>query len=166
MPDKPKTYLIPEDAGIEMIQMVLRQGMPHGMALGLEVVAVARNTATLALPYREEFVGDPETGVLHGGVVTTLIDSVCGMALFASLEKLQAIATLDLRIDYLKPAAAHKRLLATAECYKMTRTIAFLRARAYHEEAPDDLIASAAGAFMVGSSEAKPFPPPDAGAKP
>lgn len=142
----------------KVVESIVQKGIPHCGALGIKVVKIGRDATTLALPYNPDLVGDPVSGVLHGGVVTTLIDTVCGMAVFAALQRLQAIATLDLRIDYLKPAQALKELHATAECYKLTRNIAFARARAYHPDAPDDLVASCVGAFMIGSSEKPPLP--------
>lgn len=141
----------------KLIESFVQKGIPHCGALGLKVIAVGRDV-TMALPWRADLVGDPSTGVLHGGVVTSLIDSVCGMAVFAAMQQLKPIATLDLRIDYLKPAAAEKELYATAECYKLTRHIAFTRARAYHPEAPGDWVASCVGAFMIGSSDKLPLP--------
>ena len=97
-------------------------------ALGLEVVDYAPGRATLRCDYRPELVGDPLTGVVHGGVVTTILDSVCGLACFLGLDEPQAIATLDLRIDYLRPATPARDVLARAECYRATRHIAFVRA--------------------------------------
>lgn len=140
-----------------MVEQMVQRGIPFCGALGVRVVEVKRSHVTMALPYKADLVGDPVSGVLHGGAVTALIDTVCGMAVFTALQKLIAIATLDLRIDYLKPAVAEKELCATAECYKMTRSIAFVRARAYHAETPDDLIASCVGTFMIGSSDKMPM---------
>lgn len=142
----------------KMVEALILQGIPHCAALGVKVIAVKHAEVTLSLPYNPDLVGDPVSGILHGGVVTTLIDSVAGMAVYAALMKLQAIATLDLRIDYLKPALAQKDLYATAECYKVTRSIAFVRGRAYHPETPDDWVANCVATFMIGSSDKSPLP--------
>lgn len=149
-----------DPAGVDpkIVESIVQKGIPHCGAIGIKVVKISREATTLALPYNPDLVGNPLNGVLHGGAVTTLIDTVCGMAVFAALQRLQAIATLDLRIDYLKPASAHKELHATAECYKLTSNIAFTRARAYHPDTPDDLVANCVGAFMIGSSEKPPLP--------
>src|SRR3546814_14198296 len=99
----------------KLIESFIQKGIPHCGALGLKVVSVGRDV-TMALPWRADLVGDPLSGVLHGGAVTSLIDSVCGMAVFAALQRLKPIATLDLRIDYLKPATAQKEQTGSASC--------------------------------------------------
>ncbi len=94
-------------------------------------------------------MGNPEHRILHGGCITTLIDSAFGYALFAWGDgQLPDIATLDLRIDYLKPAKPDLDVVATAEVYRVTNSIAFLRAEACQTEG--DPIANAVATFMMG----------------
>jgi uncharacterized protein (TIGR00369 family) len=121
--------------------------IPHVAELGIELVHSARGMAIMKLPYRRSLVGNPETGVIHGGAVTTLIDTVCGLATITAPDEPSRIATLDLRIDYLRPATPERDLFARAEVYKLTRNIAFLRAEAYEDD-PRDLVAAANGTFM------------------
>ena len=125
-------------------------GVPHNRALGIEIVEMARAEAVFRLPYDPKLVGNPDSGVLHGGVVTALLDGASGAAVFAALGDLVPIATLDLRIDYLRPAEAGRAVMARATCYKMTRNVAFTRAVAYHED-PADPIAHSVGTFMVST---------------
>lgn len=122
--------------------------VPHNALLGLEVVSAAPGTAVLRLPYREELIGNPETRVLHGGAVTALLDATCGMAVFLRLERFVRIATLDLRIDYLRPALPDAELRARADCYHLTSSVAFVRAAAFQEPG-DRQVASAVGTFMI-----------------
>jgi uncharacterized protein (TIGR00369 family) len=114
----------------------------------------------MRLPYHPQLVGNPETGVLHGGAITALIDACCGAAVFMALAKPAFIATLDLRIDYLAPATPGRDVYADIECYKLTRNIAFVRGCGYHDRA-DDPIAAAAGSFMLRTSRRRrPSAPP------
>ncbi|WP_439815764.1 PaaI family thioesterase [Zavarzinia sp. CC-PAN008] len=129
--------------------------VPYGAALGMKLVEVTSARATLSLPWREDLVGDPASGVLHGGVITALMDSACGIAVFAALTEMTAIATLDLRIDYLKPARPHATVYAACHCYKVTSTIAFIRGIA-HQGDLDDPIAHCAATFMLGANRAGP----------
>jgi len=103
------------------------------------------------MEYAKRLVGNLDSGVLHGGVMTTLLDSVSGMAVFSVIEDGASAATLDLRIDYLKPATPEKVIPAEAEVHKLSRSVAFVRANAFHEGAPDKPIVHGFGSFMVGS---------------
>lgn len=124
--------------------------VPHNKALGMKIVEMGNGEAIFELPYDEKLVGNPDTGTLHGGVITALLDGASGAAVFAALTELVPIATLDLRIDYLRPAEARRAVTARATCYKMTRNVAFTRAVAFHDD-PDDPIAHSVGTFMVST---------------
>jgi uncharacterized protein (TIGR00369 family) len=124
--------------------------IPHSKALGLKIIAVRRGFGSMQLEWREEFVGNPETGVLAGGPLTALMDSCCGMSVATMLKEPAPFATLDLRIDYVRPAEPGRAVIAEAECYRITRSVAFTRAFAHHGDAKDP-IAAAAGTFMLGT---------------
>src|SRR5262245_50798202 len=76
--------------------------IPHNKALGMKALELRRAEALFLLPYDAKLVGNPDTGVLHGGAITAFIDACCGAAVFAALSDWAPIATLDLRIDYLR----------------------------------------------------------------
>jgi len=137
-----------ENGKTDVMLEVFGQPVAHIRELGIEVEERLPRGVVMRLPYREELVGNPDTGVLHGGAVTTLVDSASGFAAMASLPELGPVATLDLRIDYLRPAAAGEDLLVRAVCYRLTRRIAFVRAEAY-QQSPDDPVAAAMGTFMI-----------------
>ncbi len=86
--------------------------------------------------------------MIHGGVLTSFLDNLSGMAASSSLEKARFVSTLDLRIDYMRPAEPHREILGEAECYHITRNVCFTHAWAYHESR-DKVIAAAAGAFAI-----------------
>lgn len=124
---------------------------PQAAALGITLVSVETGLATMKVTYRSDLVGDPETGVLAGGVITTLLDHVCGLVAGSTSQQMErGTATLDLRIDYMRPAIPGRDVLATAHCTKMTRSIGFIRATAFEDD-PADPIATAQGAFAIGT---------------
>lgn len=122
----------------------------YARELGAELKAVDRGRARLELAYKDAFVGDPDTGVIAGGIVTALLDSACGYAVWSALPEFRSIATLDLRIDYMRPARPREVLQAEAECYKLGRSVAFVRALAFESD-PADPVAAAQGAFILDS---------------
>jgi uncharacterized protein (TIGR00369 family) len=122
--------------------------VPQAIALGLRFVSVSPARGSLEVPWREDLVGDPDTGVIAGGVVTSLLDHTCGLACAAAAgTEPFSTATLDLRIDYMRPAAPRAGVVAEAHCYKITRTVAFVRAEAWDADR-SDLIATAQAAFV------------------
>ena len=129
---------------IAFFQQWFSDTIPHSKALGLKIIAVRRGFGSMQLDWREELVGNPETGVLAGGPLTALMDSCCGMSVATMLTEPKPFATLDLRIDYVRPATPGKAVIAEAECYRVTRAFA------HHGDAKDP-IAAAAGTFMLGT---------------
>src|SRR3954451_9211058 len=123
----------------------------YGQISGLQLDRFAPKEAWSSLPYRPVFIGDIRTGVLHGGVVTAMLDESCGMAVQLALDGNGAIATLDLRIDYQKPATPGLDIRAHAVCTRVTRSIAFVRATAY-QDSEDDPVATATACFMIGAN--------------
>ncbi|MBI1197618.1 MAG: PaaI family thioesterase [Phenylobacterium sp.] len=124
--------------------------VPHAAALGLTLVESGKGKGTMRVEWREDLVGDPESGVIASGVVTALIDHTCGLAINAAFDVPQPIATLDLRIDYLRPAAPRAGLVCEAHGYKITRSVGFVRAQAWDVDAGDP-VATAQAAFMITS---------------
>ncbi len=145
-----KPPLTTPDERVALFQQLFSDAIPHNKALGIRIVAIARGLASMQLDWREELVGNPETGVLAGGPLTAMLDGCCGMAVATMLAKPEPFATLDLRIDYAKPAMPGKPVIAEAECYRITRSVAFTRAFA-HQGDPRNPVAAAAGTFMLGT---------------
>jgi uncharacterized protein (TIGR00369 family) len=137
----------------DKVRMMGSHAQGQFKALNLKIEDVTKGRVLARLPWQEELVGDPEHRILHGGCITTLIDSACGYALFAWEDRLPDIATLDLRIDYLKPARPDLDVMALAEVYRVTNSIAFLRAEAYQTKG--DPISNAVATFMMGANRAR-----------
>lgn len=121
---------------------------PHTHALGFQLESVENMHVRLRAPYKPEFVGDPLTGVLSGGLVSTLLDHVGGMSVWLALEQFQSIATLDMRVDYMRAATPGRDLIAEAHCYRLNRTMAFVRAWAFEDD-PSDPVAASQAAYIL-----------------
>ena len=105
----------------------------------------------MSLDFDDRLVGNPQTRVVHSGVITALLDTLCGLVVMTKLPEGTPLATLDLRIDYLRPATPGKSIHATAECYKVTANVAFVRGAAFNA-GPEDTIAHCTGTFMLGGA--------------
>jgi uncharacterized protein (TIGR00369 family) len=128
------------------------EAIPHSRALGMRLTNLDDGVAVIDMPYDERLVGDPESGVIHGGAVSALMDTCCGAAVMSHPDNPGGTATIDLRIDYMRAAKPGDRITARAECYHVTRTVAFVRATASDSDDTNP-VATASGAFTV---EGKP----------
>jgi len=129
----------------------LIQLSPHNRFLGLHLASVDGETITTKMEYRTELVGNPDSGVLHGGAITAMLDTTCGGAVYLKLGALTRIATLDLRVDYFKPSTPELTLYSSCHCTKLTQHVAFVEGVAYHlaEDGTRNEVARARGTFML-----------------
>ncbi len=142
------------DSFLTTILPQLASGAAHTHALGFAFEGLHDDASPrIRVPYRPEWVGDPDTGVLAGGLVTTLLDHVGGLAVWVAMDAFRPIATLDLRVDYMRAAQPGRDLLAQARCFRLTPTIAFVRGWAFEND-PSDPVAAAQAAYVVNQRSA------------
>ncbi len=103
------------------------QGIPYAAASGMQPAVIDQGKASLLLPARDTWTGDAERGLIHPGCLSVLADTACGLAVGTAMETMEPFATLDLRMDYLRPALANQNLLCTAHCHRLSRSVAFVR---------------------------------------
>ena len=123
--------------------------LPHSISLGMKIDFIGDGEVGMSMPYDKKLIGDPKTEVIHGGAVFSLLDSCWGAAAMSHPDQKGPTATIDLRIDYMRPATPKQKIKAVATCYNLTKNVAFVRAVALdeNEEKP---VATAAGAFVTG----------------
>jgi uncharacterized protein (TIGR00369 family) len=120
----------------------------HGGRLGLVYHDHGDDWAELALPYHADLIGDEASGVIASGPILALMDMATSIGVWLKLDAFKSHATLDLRIDYLRPARPGHTVIGRGECYRITRSIAFVRGQA-HDGDPNDPLAHVAGTFMA-----------------
>lgn len=146
-----------------MLPLALRQtivkrflmSLEHVQFLGIELHTLDETWVTLEVKHFKHHVGNPATGVVHGGVLTTLLDTACGVSVISSLPEIEICPTLDLRVDYVKAAEPELTIFADACSYRISRNIVFTRAFAYQTDRKDP-VAHAVAAFMRISPDAVP----------
>lgn len=119
----------------------------HGGRIGIVYHAQGDDWVELSLPYREDMIGDPDSGVLASGPIVALMDMATSLAIWIKRGRFVPQATLDLRVDYLRGATPGRTVIGRGECYALKRSISFVRGIA-HDGDPDDPIAHVAGTFM------------------
>ncbi len=134
----------------EQLARRFREVVPYSNACEMQITGAGRGHIEMQLPYRDEWLGDPERGVIHTGIITSLVDSASGAAVLSSFPAYEPVATIDLRMDYLRPALRDLTVICRAECYRLTRSIAFTRASVWQID-PDRPVALSQGVFMRSS---------------
>ena len=137
----------PDEGARARIARQFIEAIPHARALGMTLREIGAGRAVIAMPFDERLVGDRATGVIHGGAVSALMDTCGGAAVMAHDSAPVATATMDLRIDYMRAAIPGRELVAEAECYHVTRRVAFVRATA--RDGGEGPVACATGAFTI-----------------
>ena len=122
----------------------------HGGALGIDYRGHGEDWAELSLPYRPELVGMPESGIIASGPIISLMDMATSLSIWIKLGHFRPQATLDLRVDYLRPATPGMTIIGRGTCIAVTRSVAFVRGTA-HDGDENDPVASVTGTFMVTS---------------
>lgn len=137
-----------KDRVLELMMDVIPH-IPHCQKLGIQLVDADAGSLSLALPYSQKIIGNPDTGVIDGGTLTTLLDTACGFAAASTQgDKLEMAPTLDLRIDYMKSAEPGLTVICEAEAYRVSANIIFARGTAFHEQDKANPIAHCSASFM------------------
>ena len=150
-----------QDRDILTIARQFIAALPHSRALGMRLEEMGEGWALLAMAHDPKLVGDPQTGVIHGGAVSALMDTALGAAVLCHPQAGFSTATLDLRIDYMRPATPGQTIRARAECHHVTRSVAFVRAEVWQTDRSQP-IATAQATFMLSTPAGTPRPRPGA----
>lgn len=127
------------------------QGIPYARESGMVADDLGHAKATVSMPARDAWTGDAARQQLHPGCLTVLADTACGLAVGAAMNPIEPFATLDLRMDYLRPARAGLGLICVAHCHRLSRSVAFVRGELF-QPGVDDAVATVNATFMLGTA--------------
>lgn len=133
---------------VDLLRAFVEERTPHNRALGVRLVAAHPGEVTCAIPYHGALAGNGEPGAIDQGTIATLMDVTCGSAVCMRAGRLLRMATMELRIDFVRPPRPGRALTAEGSCYQVTRSLAFVRA-VTHDGDREDLVASAQGTFIL-----------------
>jgi uncharacterized protein (TIGR00369 family) len=141
-----RTRSLPSAATPEELMRVMEEHVPFNRFLGIRGHSVGTGTCVLTLGVREELVGDPRRPALHGGVVSSLIDTAGGLAAWSALGPGESVSTIDLRIDYLEPAGLGADLRAAADIVRKGNRVCHVRIAVTQAEV---LVAEGRGVYNI-----------------
>lgn len=130
------------------------QGVRHSMELGMTLDEITPEGLVVRLPYSDKIIGNPDTGVIHGGAITSLMDQACGLAVAQAIAPdFDITPTIDLRIDYMRPAEPGKDVYAYVSAYRKTRSVVFARGVAYQDDREQPIAHCVANFMRMGLSK-------------
>ncbi len=119
----------------------------HGGFLGMNYSGHGADWVELMVDWREDLVGDPDTGVMASAVVISLLDNATSMSIWQKNGAFVPQVTMDLRLDYLRPSPSGEPVFGRGICYHMTHSIGFVRGIAHNGDI-DVPLAHASGTFI------------------
>lgn len=128
--------------------------------LGLRILAIGSDEATVRLEMREEFIGNYARGILHGGVISATLDATAGLVAYSSLAmdasgmsreerlaRFSRVGTIDMRVDFLRPGRG-PFFIASARTLRKGSRVAVIHTEMHDENG--EMIASGTCTYMVG----------------
>jgi uncharacterized protein (TIGR00369 family) len=127
---------------------LIEEMIPFNKFLGIKIRTMADGFMQLELPFRPELIGDPFRRALHGGTISTLIDTCGGFAVWTQIALEDRVSTIDLRVDYLSPGRP-EALIAEANVVRVGNRVGVTDMRCFHESDPAKVIATGKGVYNI-----------------
>lgn len=144
---------------VSLIHQIFGEKVPFNKWLGLKVESLSVSGVKTSFEMRQELLGNPRRGMLHGGIVSSVLDATGGLAVFISLiDKMQvrtleetkkvsrSFSTIDLRIDFLRPGVG-KKFAVSAHALRTGKKLVVARGELHNEQ--NDLIAVGIGSYLA-----------------
>jgi len=139
------------------LRQIFEENVPFNRVLGLKVESLDPDAPKLRFDMRPELIGNPRRQILHGGVISAVLDVAAGFAVHLQVSKnrlvnpeigqFPSIGTIDLRVDYLRPGRGHY-FVATGRVVRLGNRVAVAHTEMVNDTG--ELIATGGAAYMVG----------------
>ena len=133
---------------LEQLKEFMTNQIPFNRLLGIVIEDLQEGFCRLRIPFRPELVGDPFRPALHGGVLSALADTTGGAAVFSVVGLNDRVSTIDMLVDYLRPAEL-KDVVCESSVTRIGNRLASTDMKLFHPDAPDQLIATGRGVYNV-----------------
>ncbi len=134
---------------LDLFKTFVEEKVPFNKAMGLRVESMERGRVVVRLPFREDLVGDVFRPALHGGAIAASIDATAGAAAFTHVTMNDRMSTIDLRIDYLRPAPKRDLLVAAVVSRIGSRVAVVNVVVTVDGEDPEEPVAEGRAVFSV-----------------
>jgi uncharacterized protein (TIGR00369 family) len=132
----------------EQLAGIFERSIPFNALLGLRCLDIADGAVRVELPFRSVLIGNPEIPALHGGAISSTLDTTGGLAVWSSARPHDRVSTIDLRVDYLRPGRA-ETVIAVATVVRLGNRVGVAELRAFHPDTEDCPIAAGMGVYSV-----------------
>ena len=143
----------------ELLRVMFEERIVFNRVLGLRIASFDPERAQARIEMREELIGHFVGRRLHGGVISAVLDAMGGFAVMlaigarhlddaieARLARFGKLGTIDLRVDYLRPATG-PYFIATAQTIRLGSRVATTRMELHDSE--DRMVSAGVAAYMV-----------------
>lgn len=135
------------------LKQMMESFIPFNAFLGVRATHISKELLRLEVPFRHELVGDPIRPALHGGVLSALADACGGGAVWLGIEDARArVSTIDLRIDYLRPAKL-ETVVAEARVVRLGNRVGVADVRLFNAPSPEVTVATGKGVYNITVSK-------------
>lgn len=147
------------DLALELLKPIA-DGIPFNRVIGVTLESMSPSGATMVVDHRDELTNNPMSGILHGGVISAILDVVGGLSALSAilfdrdLDQLDEIlgvfvkfGTVDLRVDYLRPGLG-ERFTASGTVMRSGRRLAVTRMEFHNQDGT--LLATGTGTYVTG----------------
>ena len=148
------------DEMLDLLKSLFEDGIPFNKVLGLKIESIKKDNIRLKFEMRDELIGNTLKKILHGGVISSVLDVTGGIISMAYVigkmagrprdeiaKRLFNVGTIDLRIDYLRPGNG-KYFIATGSIMRTGMKVAVVRTQLHNDK--DVLIAAGTGTYIIG----------------